>query len=68
MIRVSGTTNQIPIKSSSVGDFIPLLKDKKISYRFVGSMIGYFFYEFESEADQKKAAKLRDSLYKSHKL
>lgn len=68
MITVSGTINQIPVKTNHLDEFIPLLKEKNISYKFVGSMIGYFIYEFNSEKDQRKAVRLRDSIYRTHRL
>lgn len=68
MLTVSGTTNQIPVKTKHLDEFLPLLKEKNISYRFIGSLIGYFIYEFKDKKATSKALRLRDTIYRSHGL
>lgn len=68
MFTVRGTDNQIPVKTKHLDEFLPLLKEKNIVFKFVGSIMGYFIYEFRDEKSVVKATKIRDKIYKAHGL
>lgn len=68
MLRITGTVNQIPVKTKHLYEFILLLKDRQMPYKLIGGLMGYAVFEFNDKADTTEALHLRDTLYKTHKL